>query len=117
VVYQAMDQVQKQTRRGVRQKMRKHIFAICGAIVDEGGAGCTQDAFFCEGDCQCWLHCWCAGVKQERPPRSSASSSFTGQAKKWSVVVSKGKENGNGRKGKGKGETEGKGNNANADVP
>ena len=52
-----------------------------------------------------------------QPPHSSASCSSTGQAKKWSVVVSKGKGNGNGRKGKRKGETEGKGNNANTDVP
>ena len=54
---------------------------------------------------------------RSQPPHSSASSSSTGQAKKWSVVVSKGKGNGNGRKGKRKRETEGKGNNANTDVP
>ena len=56
-------------------------------------------------------------MTQERLPHSSASSSFTVQDKKWSVVVSKGKENRNGRKGKRKGETEGKGNNAKVDVP
>ena len=39
-------------------------------------------------------------VMQAEPPLNSASTSPTGQAKEWSVVVSKG--NGNGRKGKGK---------------
>ena len=142
----------------MEQATETHVCPICAdTIVDEGEDGCVQDALFCEGDCQCWLHRWCAGVTRERyavlssdeepflclsctvagqqaaitaqqadiaclrecvnaltsevralkatvavmqsePPLNSASTSPTGQAKEWSVVVSKG--NGNGRKGR-----------------
>ena len=37
--------------------------AYCGP---EGEDGCAQDALFCEGVCQRWLHRWCAGVTSER---------------------------------------------------
>jgi len=45
----------------------KHVCPICVMpIVDEGEDGCIQDALFCEGECQCWLHRWCASVTRER---------------------------------------------------
>ena len=34
--------------------------------MDEDEDWCAQDAFFCEGVCQRWLHRWCAGVTSER---------------------------------------------------
>ena len=142
----------------MEQATETHVCPICAdTIVDEGEDECVQDALFCEGGCQCWLHRWCVGVTRERyavlssdeepflclsctvagqqaaitaqqadiaclrecvnaltsevralkatvavmqsePPLNSASTSPTGQAKEWSVVVSKG--NGNGRKGR-----------------
>ena len=45
----------------------RHVCPICATpIVDEGQDGCSQDALFCEGECQCWLHRWFAGVTRER---------------------------------------------------
>ena len=45
--------------------------------MDEGEDGCIQDALFCEGECQCWLHRWCAGVTRERyAVLSSTEDSF-----------------------------------------
>ena len=44
-----------------------HICRICAEpILDNGEDECTQDALFREGDCQRWLHCWCATVTRER---------------------------------------------------
>ena len=52
----------------MEEAAEKHVVCpICAeAIVDEGEGGCVQDAVFCEGDCQCWLHRWCAGVTRKR---------------------------------------------------
>ena len=53
--------------RSTAEDEEAHLCPICmEPIVDEGGAGCTQDALYFEGVCQCWLHCWCAGVTRER---------------------------------------------------
>ncbi len=36
-------------------------------VLDEGanGDGSGQDAVYCEGDCKCWHHRWCASVTKE----------------------------------------------------
>ena len=55
------------TPKSTAEDEETHHCPICvEPIVDEGGAGCTQDALYCEGDCQCWMHRWCAGVTRER---------------------------------------------------
>ena len=35
-------------------------------LLDEGVDHAAQDALFCEWDCQCWHHRWCASVTKER---------------------------------------------------
>jgi len=35
-------------------------------VLDEGVDHAAQDALFCEGECQCWHHRWCAGVTKHR---------------------------------------------------
>ena len=40
---------------------------ICALpIEDASETNEGQAALFCEGDCQCWYHSWCAGVSQQR---------------------------------------------------
>ena len=40
---------------------------ICALpIVDASETNEGQAALFCEGDCQCWYHSWCAGVSRQR---------------------------------------------------
>ena len=41
----------------------EHVCPVCmEPILDEGVDHAGQDALFCEGECQCWHHRWCAGV-------------------------------------------------------
>ena len=54
-------------KKSVTEDDKAHVCPICVEhIVDEGEDECAQDALYCEGDCQCWLHRWCAGVTRER---------------------------------------------------
>lgn len=40
---------------------------ICAQpIEDASETNEGQAALFCEGDCQCWYHSWCAGVSRQR---------------------------------------------------
>ena len=44
-----------------------HVCPVCmEPILDEGVDHAGQDALFCEGECQCWHHRWCAGVTKRR---------------------------------------------------
>ena len=53
--------------RSAAEEEDTHVCPICAEpIVDEDEDGCAQDALFCEGVCQRWLHRWCAGVTSER---------------------------------------------------
>ena len=41
--------------------------SICALpIVEASETNEGQAALFCEGDCQCWYHSWCAGVSRQR---------------------------------------------------
>ena len=55
-----------------------HVCPICSKSIQDADKTSTgQDALFCEGECQCWLHRWCAGVTRERHDAlSSTDESF-----------------------------------------
>ena len=44
-----------------------HVCPVCmEPVLDKGVEHAAQDALFCEGECQCWHHRWCAGVTKHR---------------------------------------------------
>ena len=48
---------------------------ICALpIEDASETNEGQAALFCEGDCQCWYHSWCAGVSRQRYQSLSEST-------------------------------------------
>ena len=51
------------------------VCTMCSENIEEASGECAgQEALFCEGACQRWLHRWCAGVSSEQFERLVESS-------------------------------------------
>ena len=51
------------------------VCQLCEKVIVESDGTCVgEDAIFCEGQCKCWLHRWCAGLTKPAFDRVKSSS-------------------------------------------